>query len=82
MARKVLAPSRTWYHTREPPKSTWKSVQAPSGLESTYSSACSDLRELGAGQLVVGLEKDLGSSNVQRSALSCSLNLPLSSVWS
>lgn len=37
-ARNTLRPRTTWYHTLEPPKSTWKSVKAPPGLISAYSS--------------------------------------------
>ncbi len=36
-ARNTLRPDTTWYHTEEPPKSTWKSVNAPAGLISAYS---------------------------------------------
>ena len=39
-SRKVLRPVMTWYHTLLPPKSTWKSVYAPAGLISAYSSTC------------------------------------------
>lgn len=37
---KTLDPDTTWYHTADPPKSTWKSVKQPAGLISAYRRTC------------------------------------------
>jgi hypothetical protein len=37
-SRKSFLPEMQWYQTLLPPKSTWKSVYAPAGLISKYSS--------------------------------------------
>lgn len=40
---KTLDPETTWYHTADPPKSTWKSVKQPAGLMSAYRRTCTVL---------------------------------------
>ena len=72
---RTFRPDTMWYQTEDPPKSTWKSVYAPSGLiraySSTWSQAGSCLSQSPPSNHRLGPEHASYKTDVQGQQLSC-----------